>query len=270
MIEVRHLRRTFGAFALQADLRAGQGDYMVILGPSGCGKSLLLGSIAGLYAPDQGSIWIGERNVTRLPPEQRGVGFVFQKSSLFPHLDVLGNIEFGLRVRGVDRQQRRARAAELVQVLGLQGVVDRPVPTLSGGEQQRVAIARALAPRPEVLLLDEPLSLVDHNTRLELQEQLRKIHESMEVTALHVTHNREEARALGSHCAVMLGGLMVQQGEMDAVLESPRCVFVAHFLGLGEGPSPEESGCTQACLEGTGRCDAQAATELNSGSGEQP
>ena len=270
MIEVKQIRRTFGAFTLQVDLRARRGDYLVILGPSGCGKSLLLGTIAGLFVPDQGSINIAGRDVTTLPPEQRGVGFVFQKSSLFPHLDVMGNIEFGLTVRGIARDQRRDRADELVSALGLQGVVDRPVPTLSGGEAQKVAIARALAPRPEVLLLDEPLSLVDHNTRLELQEQLRQIHQTMDVTALHVTHNREEARTLGSQCAVMLGGLMVQQGEMEAVLESPRCVFVAHFLGLGEGPSPEESGCTQACLEGTGRCDAQAATELNSGSGEQP
>ena len=255
MIEVKHVRRTFGAFTLRADLHARRGDYMVILGPSGCGKSLLLGTIAGLYVPDQGSISIGDRDITRQPPEQRGVGFVFQKSSLFPHLDVLGNIEFGLTVRGVARKQRRARADELVQALGLEGIVDRPVPTLSGGEAQKVAIARALAPRPEVLLLDEPLSLVDHNTRLELQDQLRKIHQTMGLTALHVTHNREEARTLGSQCAVMLGGLMVQQGEMEAVLKSPRCVFVAHFLGLGEGPPPEETGCTQKCLEGGGLCD---------------
>ena len=259
MIEVRHLRRTFGAFALQADLRAGQGDYMVILGPSGCGKSLLLGTIAGLYAPDHGVIRINGQDVTRLPPEQRGVGFVFQKSSLFPHLDVLGNIEFGLTVRGVPRRQRRDRADELVAALGLEGVVDRPVPTLSGGESQRVAIARALAPRPEVLLLDEPLSLVDHNTRLELQDQLRRLHRSMEVTALHVTHNREEARALGSSCAVMLGGLIVQQGELETVLQRPRCVFVAHFLGLSEEPAPGVEGCSRVCLEGTGKCDGVEA-----------
>ncbi len=255
MIVVDDIRRTFGDFTLRASLRADAGDYLVILGPSGCGKSLLLGAIAGLYAPDAGTIKIGERDVTAAPPEQRGVGFVFQKSSLFPHLDVIGNIEFGLRVRGAGRSQRRRRTEELVDALGLQGIVDRPVPTLSGGEAQKVAIARALAPRPEVLLLDEPLSLVDHNTRLELQDQLRTIHRTMNVTALHVTHNREEARALGGRCAVMLGGLMVQQGEMETVLQKPRCVFVARFLGLETGLAPDDAGCSQRCLEGTGNCD---------------
>ncbi len=258
MIAVEQLRRGFGAFNLQADLRVEAAEYMVILGPSGCGKSLLLGTIAGLYAPDAGRVRINDRDVTDLPPERRGVGFVFQKSSLFPHLDVLGNIEFGLTVRGVPRAERRVRADELVQTLGLQGVVERPVPTLSGGEAQKVAIARALAPRPDVLLLDEPLSLVDHNTRLELQEQLRAVHRAAEVTVLHVTHNREEARALGSQCAVMLGGLMVQQGEMEAVLARPRCVFVAHFLGL-KGEAPEEVGCSRVCLDGGGQCDGEVS-----------
>lgn len=254
-IELRALERAWGTFSIAVErLTVDEGDYLVILGPSGCGKSLLLGTLAGIFRPDRGQVLLGGEDVTDRPPEQRGLGLVFQKSSLFPHITVAGNIEFGLRMRGVPRAERRERVDELVRTLELESVMERPVSALSGGEAQKVAIARALAPRPSVLLLDEPLSLVDHNARLELQEELRRLHEQTGITALHVTHNREEARALGRHCAVMLGGKIVQKGTTEQVFESPRCLFVSRFLGH-DGPVPDGPGCTEACLAGTGICE---------------
>jgi ABC-type Fe3+/spermidine/putrescine transport system ATPase subunit len=252
------VRRAFGPFVLDVTLEAAAGGYTVILGPSGCGKSLLLGTVAGIFAPDEGRVLIEGTDVTELPPERRNLGFVFQKASLFPHLSVTENIAFGLRARGAAAGERRRRVDELIELFALGPLLDRPTPALSGGEAQRVAIARALAPRPGVLLLDEPLSLVDHNARLELQEELRRIHTGTGVTVLHVTHNREEARALGERFAVMLGGRIIQAGAPAEVLERPRCLFVARFLGLTDvaTPAANHPGCTERCLGGTGECDA--------------
>jgi ABC-type sugar transport system ATPase subunit len=259
-LELDGVRRRFGSFSLEVTLSAGAGDYLVLLGPSGCGKSLLLGTVAGIYVPDSGRVLLDGRDVTALHPEERGLGMVPQGSSLFPHLSVEGNIEFGLRVRGQPRTARRERVRELAASLRLEPLLGRPVPALSGGEAQRVAIARALASRPGLLLLDEPLSLLDHNARLELQEELRRIHAALGLTVLHVTHSREEARALGRRCAVMLGGRLVQVGTADEIFARPRCRFVARFLGLAEASSPPgEAGappCGEPCLSGgPGRCD---------------
>jgi len=256
MVELCDLKRAWGDFSINVPaLTADEGDYLVILGPSGCGKSLLLGTLAGIFSLDSGRVMLDGRDVTQAPPEKRGLGFVFQKSSLFPHLSVEDNIAFGLRVRGVARRRRRERTAELVEALKLGDLISRPSASLSGGEAQKVAIARALAPEPRVLLLDEPLSLVDHNARLELQEELKRIHAELGLTALHVTHNRDEARALGARCAVMLGGRIVQLGPTEEVFEQPRCLFVSRFLGH-EGAAPARPhGCTDLCIAGTGRCD---------------
>jgi ABC-type Fe3+/spermidine/putrescine transport system ATPase subunit len=256
MIRLHGIQHSFGDFSLSISaLSADKGEYLVILGPSGCGKSLLLGTIAGIHQPACGRIYLLEQDVTTAPPERRGLGLVFQRQSLFPHLSVTDNIAFGLAVRGATRAQREQRVGELVETLGLSGVLRRPTATLSGGEAQKVAIARALAPGPSVLLLDEPLSLVDHNARLELQAELRRIHRTLDLTTVHVTHNRDEARALGDRCAVMLGGRMVQVGTMDDVLERPRCSFVARFLGLDGSSPPARPGCSEVCLAGTGQCD---------------
>lgn len=176
MIRLEAVRRSFGPFSLDVSLEAGTGEYLVIVGPSGCGKSLLLGTVAGLHQPDEGRVWLDGRDATAEPPERRQLGFVFQKTSLFPHLSVEDNIAFGLVVRGTPREERRRRVEELVESLTLGRLLDRPTAALSGGEAQKVAIARALAGRPRGLLLDEPLSLVDHNARLELQEELKRIH----------------------------------------------------------------------------------------------
>ena len=262
MLVIQDVERRFGAFSLGITLSAAAGAYLTLLGPSGSGKSLLLGIVAGLYAPERGRVLIDDRDVSREPPERRGLGFVLQRVSLFPHLSVAGNIEFGLQARGASRAERRARRDELVSDLGLEPLLERPVPALSGGEAQRVAIARALAPRPRLLLLDEPLSLVDHNARLELQQELRRIHGATGVTVLHVTHNREEARALGQRCAIMLGGRIVQTGSSEEVFARPRCVFVARFLGLRELELPAVDGCRESCLGGVGRCDLPSGAEV--------
>lgn len=261
MITLEQVQRRWGAFSLDVDLQVAAGDYLVILGPSGCGKSLLLGSVAGLYPPDRGVIHIDSKEVTHAPPEARQVGFIFQRASLFPHLSVTGNIEFGLKLRSTPRAQRRERVQELAAALGLQELLDRRVNSLSGGEAQRVAIARALALRPAVLLLDEPLSLVDHNARLELQEELRRLHQELRFTAIHVTHNREEARAMGSQCAVMLGGRIVQRGEVDEIFSRPHCAFVHRFLGLEVERPGAPAGCSELCLTGVGHCDRPAPKE---------
>ncbi|MBI5480736.1 MAG: ATP-binding cassette domain-containing protein, partial [Deltaproteobacteria bacterium] len=248
-VAVEGLSCRFGDFALEGiSLRLAAGDYWVLLGPSGCGKTLLLQALCGFHDLDEGRVAIDGRDVTREPPERRGIGLVFQKAALFPHLDVRGNIEYGLRARALGATERQRRVEAAVAVFGLQRLLERPVATLSGGEAQRVAIARALATRPRLLLLDEPLSLVDHNARLELQAEIRRVHHEVGLTTLHVTHSRDEAEAMGNHLAVMLGGRVVQAGSMHEVLARPRCPFVAQFLGLDPATAAESPPCAAECL----------------------
>jgi thiamine transport system ATP-binding protein len=221
-----------GAFALRdVSLDLPPGSYGVLLGPSGSGKSLLLQAVAGLCALDAGRILVAGREVGALPPEARGVGLVFQRDTLFPHLDVRGNLEFGLRAHGVAPAERQRRVEELVELLGLSEIARRPVATLSGGEGQRVAIARSVAPRPRVLLLDEPLGMVDAHGRRELREVLRRVHRELGLTTLHVTHDRAEALALGDVCAVLIGGALVQAGPSAEVFARPAGPAVARVLG---------------------------------------
>ena len=193
MIELANLHCTFGDFALRdISLRIGKGEYWVILGPSGCGKSVLLQTIAGFFAPARGRIVVNGRDVTETPPEHRKMGLVFQQAALFPHKSVRENIGYGLRARKVARQEVDRAVDDLVERLGLQAILARPVATLSGGEAQRVAVARALAIKPDLLLLDEPMSALDHNTRLELQVELARLHLELGLTTVHVTHSREK------------------------------------------------------------------------------
>lgn len=222
-----------GAFALRdVHLALPRGAYGVLLGPSGSGKSLLLHTVAGLCPDATGRVEVAGRDVGRVPTERRGVGLVFQRAALFPHHDVRGNVEYGLRAHGVPADRRRRRVEELVELLGLGPIVARPVATLSGGEAQRVAIARSLAPSPEVLLLDEPLGMVDAHGRRALREALRRVHRELGLTTLHVTHDRAEALALGDRCAVMLGGTLVQSGVTADVFARPASGDVARVLGV--------------------------------------
>jgi len=258
VIRLDGIARAFGTFSLgEISLEIPQGQYWVLLGPSGAGKTLLLHLLAGLSRPDRGHLYLDERDLTEAPPEQRDIGLVFQQGALFPHLSVLGNIGYGLTARRVAVAERRRRVDELVEALGLAPLLERPVATLSGGEAQRVALARALAPRPQALLLDEPLGPIDFHARAELQEVLARVHRDFGLTCLHVTHSREEARALADGCAVIVGGKIVQSGALDEVLARPRCHFVARLLDAEEAGA-EKPSCAEGCLKPGGRCDAVA------------
>jgi ABC-type Fe3+/spermidine/putrescine transport system ATPase subunit len=249
MIAVSNLACSFGDFALQdVSLRIEKAQYWVLLGPSGCGKSVLLQTIAGFFSPNAGQVVLDGRDATALPPEKRNIGLVFQQAALFPHLSVRANIEYGLRARRVPADEIRRTVDELIERLGLAAILPRPVATLSGGEAQRVAIARALAPKPVLLLLDEPLSALDHNARLDLQTELGRLHKELALTTLHVTHSREEAAALSDRLAIMNRGRLVQTGTMAEVSANPSCPFVARFLGLDAAAGPSSDPCN-TCLD---------------------
>jgi multiple sugar transport system ATP-binding protein len=214
------------------DLEARPGELLVVVGPSGCGKSTLLRCIAGLEAVDQGSIRIGEREVTRLRPAQRNVSMVFQSYALFPHLTVLDNIAFGLVVREVPKREVGERVSAAARLVGVTQLLERRPYQLSGGERQRVALARALVRDPDVFLLDEPLSNLDAGTRVEMRTELRRLHREVGATMVHVTHDQIEALTLGDRIAVMRTGRVHQVGPPDEVYREPRDRFVAAFLGM--------------------------------------
>jgi iron(III) transport system ATP-binding protein len=216
----------------EVSLDVEQGQLLAVLGPSGCGKSTLLRAIAGLVRVDAGTIEAGGRRVAGpgvwVPPERRAIGMVFQDSALFPHLSVEDNVAFGLPRRARDRQPR---AAEALALVGLEGLADRFPHELSGGEQQRVALARALAPRPVAVLLDEPFSHLDRNLRVRVRDETVAALRAAEATAVLVTHDQEEALAVGDRVAVMRAGRLEQVAEPADVFHSPASRFVATFLG---------------------------------------
>jgi ABC-type Fe3+/spermidine/putrescine transport system ATPase subunit len=218
-LALRDLRVTIGSFRLgPIALALRQGDYLVLMGPSGCGKTTLLKAIAGILQPESGEIRLGGRRVDGSPPQHRGVGYVPQHSLLFPHLTVAGNVRFGLRYSGSSLRERERCAAEAIQRAGVDGLLDRYPDTLSGGETRRVALARALAINPAVLLLDEPLSMLDPEARRTLLETLRRIRAETGVVTVHVTHLWEEARMIGGVCAMMREGRIAAQGPVARIL----------------------------------------------------
>jgi molybdate transport system ATP-binding protein len=230
MIALEGLGLRRGAFALHdVDLRVPTGGYAVVIGPTGAGKSTLLELVAGHVRSDAGTIRIGGRDVTGLPPEARGVGVVYQHHHLFPHLDVRANIGYGLR----GDPGSRGRVESLAASLDIGHLLDRRVGGLSGGERQRVALARALAPRPGVLVLDEPLASLDPSTRRRMREELRQVHLTEGTTVVHVTHDFEDALRLASLVAVLHDGEVVQQGAPDLVFRQPATPWVADFIGSG-------------------------------------
>jgi len=205
----------------------------VLLGPSGSGKSTLLRLLSGLETPDAGRVLLDGRDVTRESAERRGVGLVFQDGALFPHLDVTENVAFGLRVHGVPRAEREARVADALALVGLADLARRKVDRLSGGERQRVALARALAPRPAVLLFDEPLASLDRQLREELRAAIRRLHDELGLTSVLVTHDRDEALALADQLVVIRDGAVVEEGAPREVFARPRDAFTARLLGVG-------------------------------------
>lgn len=225
MIEVRDLSLNLKGFSLsQINLRVNPGEYFVILGPTGCGKTVLLETIVGLYHPDQGRIWVGGREVTDLPPEKRQIGFVYQDYALFPHMSVARNIGFGLK-------SEASRIDQMADLLGISHLLHRYPKNLSGGEQQKVALGRALVREPRALLLDEPLSALDPNSREGTREELKNIAQKLGSTTVHVTHDFEEALFLGDRIGVMNEGMILQVGSPEDVFRRPNCEFVANFTG---------------------------------------
>jgi len=206
-----------------------QGEVFALLGPSGCGKTTTLRLIAGFEQPDSGQIWLDGREITRHPPEQRGIGFVFQDYALFPHLSVFENVAFGLRhLRGKERQ---ARVMEVLGLVGLTVFKDRKPGELSGGQQQRVALARAIAPGPKLVLLDEPFSSLDAALRQSTRDEVRTLLKQSGIGAILVTHDQEEALSFADRLAVMRSGQLEQVGTPEEVYHRPRTPFVAQFLG---------------------------------------
>jgi spermidine/putrescine transport system ATP-binding protein len=208
-----------------------RGSFFALLGPSGCGKTTTLRMIGGFEEPDDGAIFLGDRPMTGLPPYKRDVNTVFQSYALFPHLSIFENVAFGLRRRGVDRDQVRGRVREILRLVDLEGVESRKPRQLSGGQQQRVALARALVNNPQVLLLDEPLGALDLKLRKQMQLELKRIQSEMGITFVHVTHDQEEAMTMADAIAVMNRGRIEQLGRPDELYERPHTSFVARFLG---------------------------------------
>ena len=211
------------------------GELVGLLGPSGCGKSTTLFMICGLQRPTEGRIFVGEDDVTELPPENRGVGVVFQNYALYPHLSVLQNITFPLEnLKGKDKltkDEMKEKAMEVARLVQIEKLVDRKPGELSGGQQQRVAIARALVKMPRVLLLDEPLSNLDARLRLQTREEIRRIQKETGITTVFVTHDQEEAMSISDRIVVMKEGVIQQTGRPQEVYENPVNLFVARFLG---------------------------------------
>ena len=232
MLELRSIGVRLGEFELaDISVTVQAGEYFVLLGPSGVGKSVLLEIVAGLIRPSAGRMLLDGRDITNLPPEKRGCSLVYQDYALFPHMTAGRNIAYGLVPR-IGRQAAKRRAAELAELLHITDVLDRRPAALSGGQQQRVALARALAVQPKLLLLDEPLSAVDTNTRLRLRKELKRINCELNTAVLHVTHDPEEAMALGSRVGVMLDHRLRQIAAPEELFRRPSDPAIADFLGM--------------------------------------
>ena len=233
LLEVRGLSRHWRAFSLSdVDLAISEGDYCMILGENGAGKTLLLETILGFHRPDSGKILVNGTDVTLLPPEARGIGFVPQDPSLFPHMSVRDNIEFGLRMRKVPEGECRRASDELLDLMNLVEFAERRPASLSGGEIKKTALARAFAVKPRILLLDEPLSSIDQKARSTLMAELKSIHDSRLHTILHVTHDQDEAYSLADKVAVMRRGKIAQLGTVEEIYRRPVDVETAEFLGF--------------------------------------
>jgi putative spermidine/putrescine transport system ATP-binding protein len=232
-LSIRQIRKSFGTTTVVEDfnLDVGRGEFVSFLGPSGCGKTTVLRMVAGFETPSAGTIAIGGKDVTGLKPNQRNIGMVFQAYALFPNLTVAQNIAFGLKVAGMPRAEADQRVAEMLDIIKLPEFGDRYPYQLSGGQQQRVALARALAPKPKLLLLDEPLSALDAKVRVSLREEIRSIQKKLGITTIFVTHDQEEALSISDRIVVMYGGKAEQAGTPFEIYNRPSTKFVANFVG---------------------------------------
>jgi len=233
MIEFDQVSLALGSFRLNnVRLTINRGDYYFIVGPSGAGKTVILEAIAGLHRPRRGRVLLRGEEVTALPPEKRRVALVYQDYSLFPHMSVIDNVGYGLRMQGMGRADARHEVVGLLAEFGIAHLADRYPGTLSGGEQQRVALARAVAVKPDILLLDEPLSALDPVTQEKFILDLQRLHREDDLTIVQVSHARREAHLLATRIAVIIDGSLVEEGEADVVLNRPRSREVASFVGI--------------------------------------
>lgn len=232
-IRIEQLTKKFGTtVALQKlDLTIEQGELFFLLGPSGCGKTTLLRSIAGFYIPEEGKIFFGDDDVTRLAPHKRNTGMMFQSYALWPHMSVAENVAFGLEERKVPRAEIKARVAEALASVRMEEYAERKPNQLSGGQQQRVALARALVIRPRCLLLDEPLSNLDAKLRLEMRAEIRRVCKEFNLTTVYVTHDQKEALSISDRMAILEGGKILQVGSPREVYRRPTHKTVANFIG---------------------------------------
>ena len=236
-LSIDALTVNYGAVGVldRVSLDVGRGEMVALLGSSGCGKTTLLRAIAGFVVPQSGAIRVDGRDIVGLPPEQRGTAMMFQSYALWPHMTVAANIGYGPKMRGWKKDAIAARVDEMLALLQLEGFGPRPVTQLSGGQRQRVALGRALAVDPSLLLLDEPMSNLDYKVRLELRHELRALQQRVGITAVYVTHDREEALTLADRIAVIDAGRIVQYGTPEAVFHTPSSAFVAGFMGADNG-----------------------------------
>ncbi|MFK7859775.1 MAG: ABC transporter ATP-binding protein [Granulosicoccus sp.] len=232
-VEISQVSHRFGQFQALDDINLSipAGTYAVLLGPSGCGKTTLLSILGGFLSPTTGAVNLDGKDITHLPPARRNTTTMFQDYALFPHMTLLDNVGFGLRMRGDNRRTRNTKARELLNLVGLASSAERKPHQLSGGQRQRVALARALAVEPDVLLLDEPLGALDLKLRRQMQDELKSIQERVGTTFIHVTHDQEEAMAIADQIIVMNGGKVEDAGTPESIYMRPGTLFSAAFMG---------------------------------------
>jgi putative spermidine/putrescine transport system ATP-binding protein len=232
-LRIENLVKTFGTNTVVkgANLSFTKGEFVSLLGPSGCGKTTILRMVAGFEKPTSGTIHVEGHDISHLPPNQRKIGMVFQAYALFPNMNVEDNVGFGLKIAGVATEERKARVEEMLKLIGLSGFGKRFPFEMSGGQQQRVALARALAPKPRMLLLDEPLSALDAKIRVSLRQEIRAIQRELGITTMFVTHDQEEALSISDRIVVMSAGNIEQVGSPFEVYNKPTTRFVATFVG---------------------------------------
>ena len=232
-VRIDNVTKTFGHTTAVSNFSAEleDGHLICLLGPSGCGKSTLLNMLCGIIPVTEGKIFFDDKDVTKLPPDQRNIGMVFQNYALYPHMTVAENIAFPLEVLKVKKDERKARVEEIGKLVHVDNLLRRYPSELSGGQQQRVAIARAMVKRPQLLLMDEPLSNLDARLRLEMREEIRRIQKETGVTTVFVTHDQEEAMSISDSILLMKDGLLIQSGLCQELYVNPNCLFVAEFLG---------------------------------------
>lgn len=232
-VSIRNLTKQFGSTNVLKGISLDVEDHELffLLGPSGCGKTTLLRTIAGFYQPDGGELLFGDKRMNGVPPHQRNTGMVFQNYALWPHMTVAENVAYGLDVRAIPASEKKERVREALAIVQMEKYAERTPNQLSGGQQQRIALARALVIRPDVLLLDEPLSNLDAKLRLEMREEIRRIHAQTRITTIYVTHDQKESLSLASRMAVLREGVIEQVGDPRSVYRTPSSRFVADFIG---------------------------------------